>query len=186
MPPVDICSFFQQNRRMGTTCIPGSFFANKSRRAIMKFKRLGTVLVLAMAIACLASFSCVTNRNANDGNDDGKTPNFVKDPSAGSFKFEEIKSGGIVTGIRFISYVKNIGGTGKIGMTIGAAGQSTTKEFNVQAATSYIFKASVPAKASSTKSFTYSVKFPGAPGCTDSQTMAGYDCTGAPFDLQLN
>lgn len=152
----------------------------------MKFKRLGMGLVLAMALACLASFSCVTNSDGNDGNDDSKTPNFVKDSGSGGPAFEEIKAGGIVTGIRFFSYVKNSGGDGKIGMTIGAAGQSATKEFSVKAGTSYIFRASVPAKAASTKSFAYSAKFPGTPGYTDSQTMNGFDCMGAPFDLQLN
>ena len=89
-------------------------------------------------------------------------------------------------GFRFISYVKNIGGSGKIGMSISSTKGAAAKEFTVTANTSYVFSADVPAEAKSSASFTYSAKFPGSAGYTDSRTKNGYDCTGAPSNLQLN
>lgn len=144
----------------------------------MKLKHLGIVLVMV----CLASFSCVTSGEADD-NDDSNPPNFIKDTCSGCTSEENI---GNVTGIRFFSYVKNTGGSGKISMTIGAGDKSASKEFNVTAGTSYVFQASVPVEKSSTTSFTYQAKFPGSSGYTDTHAISGYHVTGAPFDLQMN
>ena len=121
----------------------------------MKLKHLGIVLVMV----CLASFSCVTSGEADEDNNETKTPNFIKDTCSGCTSEENI---GNVTGIRFFSYVKNTGGSGKIGMTIGAGDKSATREFNVTAGTSYVFQASVPVEKSSSSSFTYQAKFPGS------------------------
>jgi|GEM_PF-3461767 len=144
----------------------------------MKLKHLGIVLVMV----CLASFSCVTSGEA-DNNDDSNPPNFIKDTCSGCPSEENI---GNVTGIRFFSYVKNTGGSGKISMSIGAGDKSASKEFNVTAGTSYVFQASVPVEKSSTTSFTYQAKFPGSSGYTDTHAVSGYHVTGAPFDLQMN
>ncbi|MBU4404089.1 MAG: hypothetical protein L6428_12585 [Candidatus Aminicenantes bacterium] len=144
----------------------------------MKLKHLGIVLVMV----CLASFSCVTSSETDDNND-SNPPNFVSDPCAGCKAEENI---GNVTGIRFFSYVKNTGGSGKISMTIGAGDKNASKEFNVTAGTSYVFQASVPVEKSSTTTFTYQAKFPGSSGYTDTHAVSGYHVTGAPFDLQMN
>ncbi|TFG80191.1 MAG: hypothetical protein E4H23_03345 [Chrysiogenales bacterium] len=144
----------------------------------MKLKHLGIVLVMV----CLTSFSCVTSSETDDNND-SNPPNFVKDACSGCTSEENI---GNVTGIRFFSYVKNNGGSGKISMTIGAGDKSATKQFDVTAGTRYVFHASVPVEKSSTATFTYSAKFPGSPGYTDTHTISGYHHMGAPFDLQMN
>ena len=68
----------------------------------------------------------------------------------------------LTNGFRFISYVKNIGGSGKIGMNISSTKGTAAKEFTVTANTSYVFSADVPAVAKSTASFTYLAKFPGS------------------------
>lgn len=146
----------------------------------MKFKLLFLLLVLLMA--SLITISCVSSGETGD-NDETKSPNFVSDPCGGCPVQEYI---GSVTGIRFFSYVKNIGGSGKISMTIGNGTNTATQEFNVTAGTSYTFQASVPVETSASSSFTYSALFPGTTGYTDSRTINGFYVTGAPYDLQLN
>ena len=76
----------------------------------MKSKRIWLVMVLAMGTWCLASCSCVTG-GGDDGNDDAEKPNFVQETCSGCVRDEQIKSAGKVTGYRFYSYVKNIGGS---------------------------------------------------------------------------
>jgi hypothetical protein len=147
----------------------------------MKSKHLFLSLVLLMA--SLIAISCKTSGEPGDDNDNTKTPNFVKEACAGCKAEENI---GNVTGIRFFSYIKNTGGSGKISMTIDSGNGNATREFNVTAGTSYVFQASVPVEKSSTSSFTYSAKFPGSPGFTDTHKVTGYHVTGAPFDLQMN
>lgn len=149
----------------------------------MKLKRLGLVLVLAMAIVCLASFSCV--KGGGEGDDDNsKTPNFVQDTASG-LTVQYTPSSGNATSIRYYSYVKNNGGSGKISMTI-SSGDSATAQFDVTAGTSYVFQATVPVVKSSTTTFFYSARFPGTPGYTDNRTEVGYHHTGAPYNLQMN
>lgn len=150
----------------------------------MKSKRIGFVLLLAIAL--MGTVSCVSNSNDNDGDDDADKPNFVQETCSGCPQDEQIKSGGTVTGYRFYSYVKNIGAAGKIGMTISAGSGSASKEFNVAANTSYVFTATVTVQAQSSASFTYMAKFPGDAGYTDTHSISGYKCTGGPSDLQLN
>ena len=70
-------------------------------------------------------------------------------------------------------------------MTISTSKGSATKEFTVSANTVYQFSCDVPAEAKASASFTYIVKFPGKAGYTDARTKLGYDCTGAPGNLQL-
>jgi hypothetical protein len=70
-------------------------------------------------------------------------------------------------------------------MTISTSKGSATKEFNVTANTSYVFSCDVPAEAKSSAGFTYIAKFPGKAGYTDARTKAGYDCTGAPTNMQM-
>jgi hypothetical protein len=147
----------------------------------MKSKHLGMALLLSLA--CLVSLSCVTSGETDGNNNDQKTPSFIKDTCTGCPPQENI---GSVTGIRFYSYVKNTGGSGKISMTIASGNNSATKQFDVTAGTRYVFRASVPVEKSSTTTFTYSAKFPGSPGYTDTRSVTGYHVTGAPFDLQLN
>jgi len=148
----------------------------------MKFKRLGMVLVLVVAIVCLASFSCVKGGGEGD-DDDSKTPNFVQE-TAWDLTVQYTPSNSNATSITYYSYVKNIGGSGKISMTI-SSGDSATKEFNVTAGTRYVFQATVPVVKSSTTTFYYSAKFPGTPGYTDNRTEEGYHHTGAPSNMQL-
>jgi len=152
----------------------------------MKFKRLGTVLLAVLAVACLASISCVSNGETGDDNDDANKPNFVQETCPGCVRDEQVTASGKVTGYRFYSYVKNIGGAGKIGMTIGVGSSSASQEFTVTAGTSYTFRASVTVQAKSTAQFTYQAKFPGTAGYTDTHPINGYDFTGGPSDLQLN
>jgi hypothetical protein len=146
----------------------------------MKFKHLFLALVLLMT--SLIAISCVSSGENGDP-DETNPPNFVNDPCSGCPLQENI---GNVTGIRFFSYVKNTGGDGVISMTIGAENNSATKQFNVKARTKYVFQASVPVEASSTTTFTYLAKFPGAPGYTDTHSVTGFHVTGAPYDLQMN
>jgi hypothetical protein len=147
----------------------------------MKGKHLGMAAVLALA--CLVSLTCVTSGETDGNNNDQKKPSFIKDTCSGCIQQENI---GNVTGIRFYSYVKNTGGSGKISMTIASGNNSATKQFDVTAGTSYVFQASVPVEKSSTTTFTYSAQFPGSPGYTDTRSVTGYHVTGAPFDLQMN
>jgi hypothetical protein len=147
----------------------------------MKFKHLLLLMVLLMA--GLIAISCVTTSGENGGNDETNLPNFANDPCGGCPVQENI---GSVTGIRFFSYVKNIGGSGKISMTIGSGTNTATQQFDVTAGTSYAFQASVPVEASAQSSFTYSALFPGTAGYTDSRTINGYRVNGAPFNLQMN
>jgi len=148
----------------------------------MKSKHLWLVLVLA--IAFLGASTCF--KKSDNGTDDADDPNFVQETCSGCVTDEQIKSGSTVTGYRFYSYVKNSGGTGKIGMTISAGSGSASKEFAVIAGTSYVFTATVTVQAKSSASFTYMAKFPGTAGYTDTHSVSGYTCTGAPYDLQLN
>lgn len=144
----------------------------------MKSMRIWLVMVLAVAI--LGASTC--SKNNDDGNgDDADLPNFVQEACSGCTQ-ENV----LTNGFRFISYVKNIGGSGKIGMSISSTKGNAAKEFTVTANTSYVFSADVPAVAKSSASFTYLAKFPGKAGYTDSRTKNGYDCTGAPANLQLN
>jgi hypothetical protein len=144
----------------------------------MKSMRIWLVMFLALAI--LGASTCSKN-NGNNGGDDADDPNFVQETCAGC-----VQESVITNGFRFFSYVKNIGGSGKIGMTISSSKGSASKEFTVTANTSYVFSADVPAQAKGSASFTYMVKFPGSAGYTDSRTKNGFDCTGAPTNLQLN
>jgi hypothetical protein len=149
----------------------------------MKCKRLGLTVVLVVALACLASFSCIKGGGGDgDGNDDSAKPNFVKvaegtrscnpaDPNA--------------TNITYYSYVKNIGGKGKISMTI-SSGESATAQYDVTAGTSYIFQATVSCVKQSNTTFTYSAKFPGTANYTDTRTEPGYHHIGAPKNMRLD
>ena len=137
-------------------------------------------LVMVLAIAILGASTCAKN-NDNNGGNDADNPSFIQETCPGCTQ-ETV----LATGFRFFSYVKNIGGTGKIGMTISSSKGNATKEFAVTANTSYVFSADVPAQAKSSASFTYMVKFPGPAGYTDSRTKNGYDCTGAPTNVVLN
>jgi len=147
----------------------------------MKCKQLFFVSVLFMA--SLIAISCVTSGGDGDDNDVIDPPSFTSDTCGGCPVQENI---GSVTGIRFFSYVKNIGGSGKISMTIGSGTNTATQQFDVTAGTSYAFQASVPVEASATSSFTYQALFPGPTGYTDSRAINGFRVTGAPFNLQMN
>jgi hypothetical protein len=81
--------------------------------------------------------------------------------------------------------VKNIGGSGKISMTI-SSGESATGQYDVTAGTRYVFQATVPCVKQSNTTFYYSAKFPGTPGYTDNRSEPGYHHTGAPNHMQLN
>jgi hypothetical protein len=153
----------------------------KSRRRQMKFIRLS--LLLALLMTCLIASTCVNSGDDPDDPDPANLPNFVKDACAGCPDQVNI---GNVTGITFFSYVKNIGGAGKISMTIGTTGNTTTQQFDVTAGTSYIFQASVHVEKLTTATFTYSAKFPGTAGYTDTRTVTGYHHTGAPFNLRMD
>jgi len=142
-------------------------------------------LVMVLAVALLVAGSCVKS-GENDNGDDSDNPNFIQEACSGCLKDEQIISAGKVTGYRFYSYVKNIGGAGKIGMTIGVGSSSASKEFTVAAGTSYTFRATVAVQAKGSASFTYQAKFPGTAGYTDTHPISGYDFTGGPSDLQLN
>jgi hypothetical protein len=144
----------------------------------MKSMRIWLVMVLAVAI--LGASTCSKNNDNGDG-DDADLPNFVQEACPGCAQESVLTSG-----FRFFSYVKNIGGSGKIGMSISSTKGTAAQEFTVTANTSYVFSADVPAQAKSSASFTYMAKFPGSAGYTDSRTKNGYDCTGAPANLQLN
>ena len=142
-------------------------------------KSMRIFLVMVLAIGLLGASTCAKKNNDDDGND-ADLPNFIQESCPGCPQETVLASG-----FRFISYVKNIGGSGKIGMSISNSKGSATKEFSVAANTSYVFSADVPAQAKSSASFTYMAKFPGAAGYTDSRTKNGFDCTGAPTNLQL-
>jgi len=144
----------------------------------MKSMHIWLAMVLAATI--LGGSSCAKN-NGNGNGDDSADPNFIQETCSGCAQ-ESV----LANGFRFFTYVKNIGGSGKIGMTISSSKGSATKEFAVTANTSYVFSADVPAQAKSSASFTYMVKFPGKAGYTDSRTKNGYDCTGAPSNIELN
>ncbi len=144
----------------------------------MKTMRLFWVAVLALCV--LSAFSCLGGGDDDNNGNDSEDPNFIESACAGC-PLEEV----LANGFRFFSYVKNIGGSGKIGMTISTSKGSATKEFNVSANTSYVFSCDVPAEAKSSAGFTYIAKFPGKAGYTDARTKAGYDCTGAPTNMQL-
>jgi hypothetical protein len=140
---------------------------------------LAAMLIMAVVMA----LSCKIGGGDGDDGDADNPPNFVSDPCAGCKTEEYI---GSVTGIRFFSYVKNIGGAGKISMTIGTGSGSATQEFTVTANTSYVFQASVQVEASASSSFTYQALFPGTPGYTDTHAISGYHVSGGPYDLQMN
>jgi hypothetical protein len=146
----------------------------------MKSKNLFLVTLLLMA--SLITISCKIG-GGNGGDDESNPPNVASDPCGGCKTEENI---GNVTGIRFFSYVKNIGGDGDITMTIASNSGSTSQKFNLKAGTSYVFQASVPVEASASNSFTYQAQFPGTPGYTDTHAISGYRTTGSPFDLQMN
>jgi hypothetical protein len=146
----------------------------------MKFIRLFLLLVLLMT--CLIASTCANSNDDPNDPDPNNPPNFVADACAGCPAQENI---GNVTGITFFSYVKNIGGAGKISMTIGVGGDNATQQFNVTAGTSYVFKASVNVEKSATTTFTYSAKFPGTANYTDAHTVNGYHHVGAPYNLQM-
>ena len=145
----------------------------------MKTKRLWLALGLAVAVALLGSLSCKTG-GGDDGGGDEDNPSFVQETCSGCTQESTLSNG-----FRFFSYVKNIGGAGKIGMTISSSKGTATQQFTVAANTSYTFSADVPAQAKASASFTYAVKFPGAAGYTDTRTKNGWDCTGAPNNLKL-
>lgn len=148
----------------------------------MKFKRLGRVLVLAMAVTCLASFSCA--KGGGDGDDDNsKTPNFVADTVTGPIR-QCSPADPNATSITYYSYVKNIGGSGKISMTI-SSGDEATAQYDVTTGTSYVFQATVPCVKQSNATFFYSARFPGTPGYTDQRSEPHYHHTGAPKNMQL-
>jgi len=150
----------------------------------MKSKRLWPALLLTISL--LGVVSCVTGGDDGNGDDDAVVPNFVQETCSGCIKDEAITSGGTISGYRFYSYVKNSGGSGKINMTIGAGSSTASKEFTVTAGTSYVFHCWVSVQANATASFTYQARFPGTAGYTDSHTINGYNCSGGPFDMQLN
>lgn len=143
-------------------------------------KTMRIFLVALLALGVLSTSSCMGGKDDNDNGDPTEEPNFVESACAGCTR-ETV----LANGFRFISYVKNIGGSGKIGMTISTSKGSATKEFTVSANTVYQFSCDVPAEAKASASFTYIVKFPGKAGYTDARTKLGYDCTGAPGNLQL-
>jgi hypothetical protein len=151
----------------------------------MKCKHLSLVLVLVVAIACLASFSCVKGGGDDNNNDDSAKPNFVADTVTGSIR-QCTPADPNATSITYYSYVKNIGGKGKISMTLGATGNTATAQFDVTAGTRYVFQATVSCVKQSNTTFTYSAQFPGTPGYLDTRTEPGYHHTGAPHDIQLN
>ncbi len=142
-------------------------------------------LVMVLAVSLLHASSCGKS-DENGNGDDSDNPNFIQETCSGCVRDEPFIINGKVTGYRFYSYVKNIGGTGKIGMSIGVGSNTASKEFAVTADTSYVFTATVTVEEKSTASFTYMANFPGTAGYTDSHTITGYDCTGGPSDLQLN
>jgi hypothetical protein len=148
----------------------------------MKSKHIWLIMLLAFAL--LRASSCFKKDDNGDG-DDSKDPDFIQETCSGCLRDEQIKTDGKVTGYRFYSYVKNIGGSGKIGMTISTKSGTATNQFDVVAGTSYTFRATVTVQEMSTASFTYLAKFPGTAGYTDSHPISGYDCTGNPKDLQL-
>ena len=142
-------------------------------------------LVMVLAVPLLLASSC--GKSGEDGNGDGSdNPNFIQETCSGCMKDEPLISDGKVSGYRFYSYVKNIGATGTIGMSIGVGSSTASKQFAVTAGTSYVFTATVTVEEMSTTSFTYLANFPGDAGYTDSHTINGYHCTGGPSDMQLN
>lgn len=153
-----------------------NFLNNKEN----KMKSMRIFLVMVLAIALLGASTCAKNSDDNGG-DDADDPNFIQESCPGC-----PQETALANGFRFFSYVKNIGGSGKIGMTISNSKGNATKEFSVTANTSYVFSADVPAQAKSSSSFTYMAKFPGKAGYTDSRTKNGYDCTGAPANMVMN
>ncbi len=144
----------------------------------MKTMRIFLVALLALGI--LGASTCMENKGDDDDNNNTEEPNFVESACVGC-----TLETALANGFRFFSYVKNIGGGGKIGMTITTSKGSATKEFTVTANTTYVFSCDVPAEAKSGAAFTYIVKFPGKAGYTDARTKAGYDCTGAPSNMQM-
>jgi len=142
-------------------------------------KTIRFLLIAVIALGILNASSCLGGGDDNNGND-SEEPNFIESASGGS-PLETV----LANGFRFHSYVKNIGGSGKIGMTITNSKGSAAKEFNVTANTSYVFSCDVPAEAKSSAGFTYIAKFPGKAGYTDARTKPGYDCTGAPTNMQF-
>ncbi len=139
-------------------------------------------LVMVLAVAILGASTCSKNNDNDNGDgDDADLPNFVQEACPGCTQ-ESV----LANGFRFFSYEKKIGGSGKIGMSISSTKGTAAKEFTVTANTSYVFSADVPAQAKSSASFTYMAKFPGSAGYTNTRTKNGYDCTGAPANLQLN
>jgi hypothetical protein len=147
----------------------------------MKFIRLFLLVVLLMA--CLIASKCANSNDDPNDPDPSNPPNFVQDTCSGCPVEENI---GNVTGFIFYSYVKNNGGAGKISMTIDPGNGSTTMQFDVTAGTRYRFQATIPVVKSTTTTFTYSAKFPGSPGYTDTRTKTGYHVTGAPTNLRLD
>lgn len=143
-------------------------------------KTMRILLVSLLALGMLSASSCMGNKDDDDNGNPTEEPNFVESACAGCTQ-ETV----LANGFRFISYVKNIGGSGKIGMSISTNKGSATKEFTVTANTVYQFSCDIPAEAKSGSSFTYIVKFPGKAGYTDARTKTGYDCTGAPSNLQM-
>jgi hypothetical protein len=144
----------------------------------MKLKHLFWASVLLMA--GLITLSCVTSGGNNGGGGETDLPNFVAD-SCGGCPTEEYIG---LTAIRFFSYVKNDGGDGTIGMSIGTSGGSASQQFTVTAGTRYTFQSTVPVEVSASTTFTYQAYFAG--GYTDSHTISGFHVTGAPYDLQMN
>lgn len=165
-------------RRIGTGGYGAANFSLAIQEDKMKTMRFFLVVVLALGI--LNTSSCLGKGDDDDNGNDSEDPNFVQSACAGCPQEEALANG-----FRFFSYVKNVGGSGKIGMTISNSKGSATKEFNVVANTTYVFSADVPAVAKSSASFTYIVRFPGKAGYTDTRTKAGFDCTGAPTNLRL-
>src|SRR5512136_334412 len=115
------------------------------------------IWVLGLALACLLNVSCKTS-DETDG-DGTKSPNFVADACSGCPAEQLLSEGGVVTAIRFFSYVKNTGGSGKINMSIANSLGSASKEFAVAAGISYTFQSTVPVAASGSSSFTYLAAF---------------------------
>lgn len=148
-------------------------------------KRKHVWLALILAVALLGGSTCLEKSDDGGGGGGADDPNFIQEGCPGCVTDEQLSSGGAVSGYRFYSYVKNIGGTGKISMTISAGSNSATSVFDVTAGTSYVFTASVSVEASGTSSFTYMARFPGTAGYTDSHTVNGYRVTGGPANLTL-
>ena len=157
---------------------------SKIKEGGMRFKNLFLLLVLIMA--CLTASICNTSTENPNEPDSNNPPNFIADACGGCPAQENI---GNVTGIRFYCYVKNIGGAGKIIITIiaGTSGaDNATQKFDVTAGTSYIFKVAVDVtRAASTDRCIIKIKFPGTAGYTDNRVITGYHHSGAPYDLQL-